>query len=132
MDCGFLLMTGRNFGPQPWSGWTNRAVCLLAVRHILRGETKIPIQGSGHPRTAHLDQYRDVGPRLSDPAPWPAPSSSPQSSSKLGHTLHFLHSFSPLRPLQPGPRRPTAGGGVSQARGSRKGVLGVGGMSVQP
>lgn len=26
MDCGFLLMPLGNFGPQPWSGWTNRAV----------------------------------------------------------------------------------------------------------
>lgn len=48
MDCGLLLMTQRNFGPKPWSGWTNRAVCRLAVRHILGDETKTRRQGSGH------------------------------------------------------------------------------------
>lgn len=45
MDCGFLLMPLGNFGPQPWSGWTNRAVCLLAVRHILGDEINTPLSG---------------------------------------------------------------------------------------
>lgn len=68
MDCGFLLMTLGNFGPRPCSGWTNRAVCLLAVRHILGDETKTPSQGSGHPQAAHLDQQRAVRPKA---GPWP-------------------------------------------------------------
>lgn len=128
MDCGFLL-TQRNFGPQPWSAWTNRAVCLLAARHILGDEAKTPSQSSRHHYAAH-----PTSTGMSGGAPPFLPLASPLLKlpviSKLSHTLHFLHSFSSLRPLQPG-RGPTAGVDVSQVRGTRKGVLGVGGMSVQ-
>lgn len=76
MDCGFLL-TQRNFGPQPWSAWTNRAVCLLAARHILGDEVKTPSQSSRHHWAASSYQHWAVGPRASIPAPGRPPPQAP-------------------------------------------------------
>lgn len=84
MDCGFLLMTLRNFGPEPWSGRTNRAVCLLAVRHILGDKTKTPSQGSGHHGLHFSPQsnFPTKWPHFAFPTflfPAPTPSARPQS-----------------------------------------------------
>lgn len=97
MDCGFLLITLRNFGSQPWSGQTNRAVCLLAVRRILGNETKTPSQGSRHHQEFIFTSGGESGlaPRFL------CPSSSPESFSRLGRTSRFLHSFSALRSFRP-------------------------------
>lgn len=91
----------------PSPGRTNRAVCLLAVRHILGDGTKTPSWGSGHPWAAHPDQRLAVRPSASIPAPGrpppPAPSHFPGSAT-LRISYIPSHRSDPFGPARGGRR----------------------------